>query len=442
MTPQPPPRHTAQSARPNASALASSPLRLTRALTRSEIGRDRESNDDGMLALNRVPLFAIADGKGGPEAARLTLTCLRDHAPALSPLLAQAAASPGASERVAIERALARFFEAANEVVFEANRQLESDPRRRALAASLLAATFDGQALRVAHVGDCRAWLLRSGRLRCLTSDQTVAAVQLRSGTISRTEFEMSPFRKTLAQSIGVTPVLDIEHAEVRAAPGDRFLLSSNGLTRVLADAIIEAILGEPSVEDAAEALAKRILEAGAPDNASFIIVDVEGAAHGLGPEDLERAIRRAPLFEGLTDAEWMALSPRVAMLEFATGAHVLRAGQAATGIVTVAGGRLAETRPNEPGAVIRELGPGEAVAALALGLRSDSPYVPQNDLVALEPSVCAVLRRSDYRDVLAANPQLGNRLAERHLELLGRELGLVTETVGLLADIVQGRKR
>ncbi len=441
MIPQPPPRPTASQARP-ASALAPSPLRLTRALTRSEIGRDRQTNDDGMLALNRVPLFAIADGKGGPEAARVTLTCLKERSPELTPLLAQAAAHPGASERVAVERALTRCFEAANEAVFAVNRQLEGDPTRRAVAASLLAATFDGQALHVAHVGDCRAWLLRRGKLRCLTSDQTVAAVQLRSGTISRTEFEMSPFRKTLAQSIGVTPVLDIEHAELRAAPGDRFLLCTNGLTRVLADTTIEAILAEPDAEDAAEALAKRVLEAGAPDNASFIIVDVEGAAQALGPEDLERAIRRAPLFEGLTDAQWMALSPRVAMLEFAAGAHVLRAGTAATGLVTVAAGRLVETRPNEPNAVLREFAPGDSAAALALGVRSDAPYAPHHDLIAVEPSVCAILRRSDFRDLLAESPQLGTQLAERHLEQLGRELASMTETIGLLADTVQGRKR
>jgi len=415
-------------------------LRVSGSVFRSDIGRDRQANDDGLLCMNRTPLFAVADGKGGPEAARTALATLHERATELSLRLRRAAEDNGASQRIAVERTLGNIFAVANEAVFAASRAVED----RQLACTLVAATVAGYHAHIAHVGDARAYLHRGGTLRCLTSDHTLAALQLRQGLINRTEFEMSPFRKTLAQAFGVTPVLDTDLAEVRVQPGDRLFLCTNGVTRAMPDDVIAAILGEPDANGAADALMQRLREAGAPDNASFIIFDLDGPAGSqVGAEELEQRVRGAYLFEGLSDPQWMALSSCLEMIELAQDATLVTAGEAPPGLVVIGHGRLAErlpgAGPQQPH--VREYQAGDALGALQLSLPEGTTRVASYDVVALEPTTCFTLDRARFREFITHNPNLGGVLALRQLEQLGSSLARVTSTIGAIADTIQGRQ-
>jgi serine/threonine protein phosphatase PrpC len=420
-------------------------LRVTGSVYRSNIGRDRSANDDGLLAMNRTPLFAVCDGKGGPEAARTLLATLHERAAELSGRLRRAAEDAGASQRIAVERTLRRMFDLGNEALFTAGRAAGD----KQFAATAVAATLAGYHAHVAHVGDARAYLYRRGTLRCLTSDHTVAAVQLRQGIITRTEYEMSPFRKTLAQAFGVTQVLETDVAEVRIVPGDRFFLCTNGVTRALAEDVIAAILGERDSEDAAEAISRRLREAGAPDNASFIIFDIDGpAATTLGPDEVEQRVRASFLLQGLTDSEWMQLSSCLETQDYAIGANIVRAGHPLPGLIVVGAGRVVERPFGTPADVPspqpgwREYVPGDTFGALELSLPDGKSRLSRTDLIAVEPTVCMTLERARFREFLNHHPALGSALALRQLEHLGIGLAAVTATIGQIADVIQGKRK
>lgn len=419
-------------------------LRVSRSAYRSDIGRDRRANEDGLLCMNRTPLFAVADGKGGPEAARTALATLHERSAELSGRLRRAAEDMGASERIAVERTLERMLATSNEAVFAAGRAVEG----RQLACTLVACTVAGYHAHVAHVGDTRAYLYRGGNLKRLTSDHTVAALQLRQGLITRTEYEMSPFRKTLAQAFGVTPVLDVDVAEVRVVPGDRLLLCTNGVTRALSDDLIAALLGEPDPEGAADAMLQRIREAGAPDNASLIIVDLDGPAGSshASPEELERRVRASWLFQGLTDPQWLALGSCLETVELAVGESLVRSGHAFPGLSVIGAGRIAERPAGATGDATLAghplHGPGATLGALALSLPDGAVRLARADFVAVEPTTCYTLTRDRFRDFIAHNPNLGGSLALRQLEQLGAGLADLTGTIGLIADAIQGRRK
>ena len=112
--------------------------------------------------------------------------------------------------------------------------------------------------------GDSRAYRWRGGRLEQLTTDHSLAAM---AGT---TAAESS----VITRAVGVEPdlVLDVVRDAVR--PGDRFLLCSDGLTRVLPEAAIGAWMETPDIRAAVDGLIKATLEAGAPDNVTVLITE------------------------------------------------------------------------------------------------------------------------------------------------------------------------
>jgi serine/threonine protein phosphatase PrpC len=223
----------------------------------TDIGRVREGNEDSYLA--EEPLFAVADGmgghKGGDVASQLALETLE----------AEFREGTGG---------LARLIRDANVAVFDRSR---SDSAVTGMGTTLTAVVVEGTSALFAHVGDSRAYLLRAGDLRQLTEDHTLVARMVKSGEISQAEAAVHPHRSVLTRAVGTDAEVDVDEFDVALTDGDRLLLCSDGLTGMVTEEQILAILSAtPDPQDAADRLVRAANRAGGVDNITVVILDVE----------------------------------------------------------------------------------------------------------------------------------------------------------------------
>ncbi|MGH2546502.1 MAG: Stp1/IreP family PP2C-type Ser/Thr phosphatase, partial [Actinomycetota bacterium] len=269
---------------------------------RTDVGRVREGNEDSYMV--REPLFAVADGMGGHQggevASKLALDTLRE-------------ATDGT--------ALAQAVQDANRAVFE---QAGRDPALAGMGTTLTAFLAEGDTLRLAHVGDSRAYLLRDGDLQRITTDHTVVEGLVEKGELTAQEATIHPQRSILTRAIGVDGEVVVDQASIQPRPGDRLLLCSDGLTGMVDEATIQRILEEyADPQAAAEALVDAANEAGGQDNITAVVVDVADAepdphAQATPTETVSAEPRRTERFavgERCRRWPWKALAWTVAVL-------------------------------------------------------------------------------------------------------------------------------
>jgi protein phosphatase len=144
------------------------------------------------------------------------------------------------------------------------------------MGTTLTAAMIDGTRIVLAHVGDSRAYLLNLGTLTQITQDHSMVADMVRNGTLTAEESRVHPNRSVITRALGSDPTMSVDTFEVEAAPGDRLLLCSDGLTGMVADRDIERILGTaPSAAEAVDRLIEAANDAGGQDNITVVVAEI-----------------------------------------------------------------------------------------------------------------------------------------------------------------------
>src|SRR5271166_1164688 len=127
--------------------------------------------------------------------------------------------------------------------------------------------------LLVAHAGDSRCYLLSGGKLRQLTQDHTVVAEMVRLGTLSPEGALHHPYRHVVTNVLGGhEPGVQVDMHKLDLEVGDVVLLCSDGLTEMVPDALIAAILQEEEPRRACERLVAEANERGGKDNITVIV--------------------------------------------------------------------------------------------------------------------------------------------------------------------------
>ena len=228
--------------------------------SRTEVGHVREHNEDSLTVL--PPLFAVADGMGGHEAgevaSEITINTLNDLAP-----------------ESADAEALARAVVAANLNVIKAPSQ---GIGREGMGTTLTAAILEKERLIIAQVGESRAYLLHNGSLQQITRDHSLMADMIEAGQLTEAEARVHPNRSVITRAIGSDPHMQPDLYELNVETGDRLLLCSDGVCGMIEDSEIASIMRQaPSAQACADQLVEAALHAGGFDNATAVVVDVEG---------------------------------------------------------------------------------------------------------------------------------------------------------------------
>jgi PPM family protein phosphatase len=237
-------------------------MRLGESAGRTHPGKVRRRNEDSYVL--DPPLFAVADGMGGAQAgevaSRLTAAAFREfhEADDLPP-----------DERV-------------QAIIQEANRRIydraHAESGFSGMGTTVTAALLLGGRVTIGHVGDSRAYRIRAGAMEQLTDDHSLVGDLMRSGRLTPEEADAHPQRSVITRALGTDPQVDVDTVTVDAAPGDLFLLCSDGLTTMVGDEDILGVLAAaPTLDDAARELVRAANSGGGEDNVTVVLFQVEG---------------------------------------------------------------------------------------------------------------------------------------------------------------------
>jgi PPM family protein phosphatase len=236
---------------------------------RTDTGLRREGNEDSAYAGPR--LLAVADGLGGHAGGEVASAAVID---ALRPLDTDV---PAGELLSALDHAVRRASSTLGDIV-------EADPSLRGMGTTLTALLWSGSQLGLVHIGDSRAYLVRDGEVFQITHDHTMVQLLLDDGRITTDEVASHPQRSLLLRALGdFSSEPDLKLLEAR--PGDRYLLSSDGLHEVAdSDEVGRVLLTVADPDEAATQLIALAIAGGGPDNITCIIADVVAGEADAGP--------------------------------------------------------------------------------------------------------------------------------------------------------------
>jgi hypothetical protein len=139
---------------------------------------------------------------------------------------------------------------------------------------------IDPKRVAIAHVGDSRAYLLRSGRLQAVTHDHTIVEELVTRGLLTPEEAERHPYKNVLSRNLGAKLDARIDLVELELKAGDRLLLCSDGLYGYASQEALQYLLGSGDAPDqVARDLIEMALRGGGGDNVSAIVIEAPQAA-------------------------------------------------------------------------------------------------------------------------------------------------------------------
>jgi protein phosphatase len=225
-------------------------------------GRRRRRNEDVFVC--EPPLFAVADGMGGAQAGEVA-------AGLAAAVLEEAHGDERGEERVS------SLIQEANRRVFQRSSE---DMAASGMGTTMTVALVDAAqgSVAVGHVGDSRAYRVRDEQLEQLTDDHSLVGELLRSGKLSPEEAEVHPQRSVITRALGTEPDVDVDTFTVQAEPGDLYLVCSDGLTSMVSDGEIQALLVDnEDLDEAARALVDAANAGGGEDNITVVIFEITG---------------------------------------------------------------------------------------------------------------------------------------------------------------------
>jgi PPM family protein phosphatase len=230
----------------------------------SHVGKIRSNNQDSGYAGSY--LFVVADGMGGHAGGDVASAIAVRRISEVDQRYTSAhdAAFALQSSLIAANSLLA-------ETVFEHNELTGMGTTVSGII------RVDNQ-IAVAHIGDSRIYRFRGGKIEQISIDHTFVQRLVDSGRITPEEAAVHPRRSVLMRVLGdVDAAPEIDTNVYDTAPGDRWLICSDGLSSYVTDDKMEHVLATvPAAQDAAEKLIKESLDQGAPDNVTVVLVDID----------------------------------------------------------------------------------------------------------------------------------------------------------------------
>jgi len=261
------------------------------AFGKTDVGRRRERNEDDLALVDLTSgrafedhcvkdlpvgacgvLLAVCDGVGGRRAGEVASTLALET---LSKELEDMTAGCPRGElfRTAIE--------SVNRQVWQ---EAELDPALEGMATTLTGTVVcSGRAI-VAHVGDSRAYVLRGGKIRQITRDQSFVGQLLAEGVVTEEEAAKHPYRNVILQAIGRARKVEVALDAVELAAGDCLLLCTDGLSEKVPSDEMARLLQAEGLEEAVTSLVAIANERGGDDNITVLAGRIEAGEGGANP--------------------------------------------------------------------------------------------------------------------------------------------------------------
>jgi protein phosphatase len=248
-------------------------------VARSDVGRRRQINEDAYFRDDTRGFYIVADGVGGHNKGEIAS---REAVEQLTSWVI------GASRD--LDRLVERVTLGDQECVWEIRRLLESgvksacymvfgmaelDPEKKGMSTTLSALLIGAGYAFAAHVGDSRVYRVRKDGVLQLTEDHTLINYKVKHGMMTKAEAEKATGKNVITRAVGHKDYVQVDTADIDVAPGDRFLLCSDGLHGYFQteDEVLQ-LCADGELDECAEAAVALANQRGGKDNITAIVIE------------------------------------------------------------------------------------------------------------------------------------------------------------------------
>lgn len=234
----------------------------------TDIGRKRQVNQDYIFQsaepVGAFPnLFILADGMGGHKGGDFASKYLTETMVGFI----------SRTQNSDIIKVLRNAVRMSNTLIYEKS---HSDPELSGMGSTLVAAVISGGVLTAANVGDSRLYIIRDGIIQ-VTKDHSYVEELVEAGEIERYSEEYNRKKNIITRAIGTEESVEADYFEVDLIKNDHILLCSDGLTNMVdEDTILAIISGHGSLQYKARTLVEAANENGGNDNIAVILIRYE----------------------------------------------------------------------------------------------------------------------------------------------------------------------
>jgi serine/threonine protein phosphatase PrpC len=401
----------------------------------TDVGRQREHNEDNFLVDKKLGLFVVCDGMGGHAAGEvasaLSVRTLHEELRKEADLIHDYAQQKTGGARVS-KRDITNLLEfATNRASSRVHAEALKDPKKRGMGSTLVALLLAGGQAFIVWVGDSRVYQLREGSISQVTEDHNVYNELIKRKKMSREQVEKLAQKNAITRAVGVYEHADPETIVIDVVAGDRFLLCSDGLSGYFEEDLegLGRALSNPDADATVRQLVEYANEQGGKDNITAVVV----TAGDLGSRDESRAkqlqlrrdmLARMPLFRPLAERELLRVLQVTDAIPYGHGETVISEGEKGEELFIVLSGNVKVWRG---GAELATLGPGDHFGEMAL-VRAQ----PRSATVVAEGnSELMVIRRGEFFEILRKEHQLAVKLLWQFLGVLADRLADTSRELG-----------
>jgi len=397
----------------------------------TDVGLQRDHNEDNYLVDRKLHLFVVADGMGGHAAGEVAsqiavhTVCrtVRENADVIE-RHRDAPDTPTARQEI-----LAVMEHAIQSATCEVYRRAQEDVDKRGMGTTCSVLLLIGARGFIAHVGDSRIYLVRQGQVHQITEDHSLLNELVRRGKLKREEIESSPYAKyknAVTRAVGAYETVEADTLDFEVLPGDQFLMCSDGLHAYLKDKDIRDILNGQDIADSPKKMIALANSGGGHDNITAIVVRVDSpdpAQYAARANELANKVavlKGMPLFRHLNYKEVIRVLNVTTVLEFDAGEDIIREADPGEDLFVILNGRV---RLHRDGRLITELQRGAHFGEMALVDRS-----PRSASATAEDRTRVLcLRRRDFFDILRKEAPLAVKLLWSFTQVLTERLRKTT---------------
>ena len=400
---------------------------------RTDVGLARQFNEDCYLVDEDLGLYIIADGMGGSAggeiASRMACDEVHRHVGDNFEIVKQFAAGHEEATKESVSDMLVSAVQHACSAIFSRARDERELTGMGTTAVVMLVA---GEQMFVAHVGDSRLYLLRESEFHQLTRDHSLVEELKKLGKIaSKTEVK-AKYRNAITRAVGIYESVKVDTLEISPIPGDRFLLTTDGMHGTASQEDFIRLLQDIPSGEAADNLIRHANSRGGKDNITAILLDVletEPKSAELTQRKIN-TLKAVPLFKFLSFDELLRVISLIEERSFKSGEVVFEEGDEGSALFVLLKGSVEVKKKDVSIATLKE---GDHFGELSLIDRS-----PRSATVtAIESSLCLVMSRKRFYEIIREYSALSVKMLWCLARVCSARLRETTDELGLARTLM-----
>lgn len=397
--------------------------------SRTDVGRVRTNNEDNFFVDDNAKLFVVCDGMGGHNAGEVAskLACewVAKEVDAAEGLRDAYEESGQPADLKALRQMMETALVNACKEIF---RQAQKNPEQQGMGTTCTAVLLVGHNKGIlAHVGDSRLYVVRSGTTHQLTEDHTYVNELVKRGALTREQAKNHPQGNVLSRAMGVQPNITVDTMVFDLDPGDTYVMCSDGVYNYYPDSTeIGTTFAGSDLDASLRTLIDRALERGGHDNCTAIALRIGGAKPKndvVLAEARIATLKRIPIFAHLTYNELVRVLGLTRLAEAQKGEVFIMEGQTGDELYVVLSGEVEVLKGGVP---ITKLNAGVHLGEMAL-----IDNAPRSATIRASSHVhLLAMRREEFFSLVRTEPVIASKLLWSFVKVLSARLRATNEAL------------